>query len=485
IAPDFEAPQDHDTDSIYTAEITVADATGKLDSQLISVQIIDVNEPPQLLSAPAVLATEDNQYSYTLAATDPDAGAQLVLSVETLPQWLSLAAQSENTWTLTGLPANADVGDHLVSLQVSDGELSVSQQFTVAVENVNNAPAITSSGGAELVDLVASEFTNTVATFSASDIDLDSQLVYSITGGEDAPSFSIDPEQGILAFVITPDSLRPIDSNGDGVYLVEVTVSDQNGAADTQVVRISTGMQNGWEPSIVPVQGNLHQYEPVATIIVPADTQVKPEKDSDETASPYKVVDSRLNPETEPTPPSETRLQFPAQPLPLEFTVASVQGTRAGSASATDADLTQSNDTNVLRKILRIWQSQSLESLELQLGEHENSRFYRELDEQMEEMDSLAASENKKNKLIAQVATGVSITLTAGFVSWVLRAGSLVASLLSNMPIWRQMDVLPILSDREDGRGRLGDTVDGEAPVQTPSVTDADDKAEDLFRFRR
>ncbi|MBX2825310.1 MAG: cadherin-like domain-containing protein, partial [Gammaproteobacteria bacterium] len=193
IAPDFEAPQDHDTDSIYTAEITVADATGKVDSQLISVQIIDVNEPitsvtldntvvventdaddslvvgtfsvsdqdlvdsvsytivggadaasfsiggpqldllmlthsaldfetqpllevtvqatdsggngfdqsleigiadlnepPQLLSAPAVLATEDSQYSYTLAATDPDAGAQLVLSVETLPQWLSL-----------------------------------------------------------------------------------------------------------------------------------------------------------------------------------------------------------------------------------------------------------------------------------------------------------------------------------------------------------------------------------------------------------
>jgi hypothetical protein len=37
------------------------------------------------------------------------------------------------------------------------------------------------------------------------------------------------------------------------------------------------------------------------------------------------------------------------------------------------------------------------------------------------------------------------LSLSAGFVSWVLRAGSLLASFVSVFPLWRQFDPLPIL----------------------------------------
>ena len=44
--PDYENPADSDTDNVYAVEVTVDDGNGGSDSQLISVSVIDVNEPP-------------------------------------------------------------------------------------------------------------------------------------------------------------------------------------------------------------------------------------------------------------------------------------------------------------------------------------------------------------------------------------------------------------------------------------------------------
>ena len=39
-----------------------------------------------------------------------------------------------------------------------------------------------------------------------------------------------------------------------------------------------------------------------------------------------------------------------------------------------------------------------------------------------------------------------SVGLTAGYLSWLLRGGSLMASVLAAMPTWRTLDPLPVLS---------------------------------------
>jgi hypothetical protein len=48
-----------------------------------------------------------------------------------------------------------------------------------------------------------------------------------------------------------------------------------------------------------------------------------------------------------------------------------------------------------------------------------------------------------------------SIALTAGLFGWLLRGGSLVAALLSSIPLWRGFDPLVIVtqSRRSEGRG--------------------------------
>ena len=90
-------------------------------------------------------ATEDSAYSYAITTDDVDVGDTLAITASTLPSWLTLADNGDGTASLTGTPTNADVGDHSVVLEVSDGTETVSQSFTVTVTNTNDAPTFTST----------------------------------------------------------------------------------------------------------------------------------------------------------------------------------------------------------------------------------------------------------------------------------------------------------------------------------------------------
>jgi hypothetical protein len=56
--------------------------------------------------------------------------------------------------------------------------------------------------------------------------------------------------------------------------------------------------------------------------------------------------------------------------------------------------------------------------------------------------------------LLGRVASFSGIALSVGFVAWILRGGSLLASFLVSMPAWRHFDPLPVLGsggrDRRD-----------------------------------
>ena len=60
-----------------------------------------------------------------------------------------------------------------------------------------------------------------------------------------------------------------------------------------------------------------------------------------------------------------------------------------------------------------------------------------------------------------EVATGVSASLSVGYVVWLLRGGVLMGSMLSALPAWQMIDPLPILSRGVGGRGREGEDEDG------------------------
>ena len=82
--------------------------------------------------------TANATYTYNITTFDVD-GDPLAFSAVALPDWLSLVPGQQNAALLEGAPDIAQVGVHEVNIEVSDGEVTVAQVFSVTV--VEGAPS--------------------------------------------------------------------------------------------------------------------------------------------------------------------------------------------------------------------------------------------------------------------------------------------------------------------------------------------------------
>src|SRR6185369_2262828 len=51
---------------------------------------------------------------------------------------------------------------------------------------------------------------------------------------------------------------------------------------------------------------------------------------------------------------------------------------------------------------------------------------------------------------VSSVTSVSGAILTVGFVSWLLRSGALVSSLMATAPLWNRLDPVPILAGRRE-----------------------------------
>ena len=130
-----------------SSQITIlaTDTGGLFVPTTFTVTVNPVNDAPFFTSAPITSGTEDAAYTYNIVTLDPDTSDTLVITAPTLPGWLTLTDNNDSTATLTGTPANANVGSNNVTLRVNDGTTDVDQTFTIDVANVNDPPAFTST----------------------------------------------------------------------------------------------------------------------------------------------------------------------------------------------------------------------------------------------------------------------------------------------------------------------------------------------------
>ncbi len=109
-------------------------------TQVVTVTINGAEDTPVFDSTAITAATEDVAYSYTITTSDVDVES-VTITAPTLPAWLTFVDNGNGTATLSGTPTNAEVGNHNVVLNVSDGTLSSNQNFTIVVANTND-PAV-------------------------------------------------------------------------------------------------------------------------------------------------------------------------------------------------------------------------------------------------------------------------------------------------------------------------------------------------------
>jgi hypothetical protein len=79
-----------------------------------------------------------------------------------------------------------------------------------------------------------------------------------------------------------------------------------------------------------------------------------------------------------------------------------------------------------------------------------------------------------------KVFIGATTSLTAGIVSWVLRGGSLLASLMGTVPLLNRFDPIPILKSRNDEEDVEPDDDDDDTEITGP-VGERQKRVDDLF----
>ena len=75
-----------------------------------------------------------------------------------------------------------------------------------------------------------------------------------------------------------------------------------------------------------------------------------------------------------------------------------------------------------------------------------NAAMWSQIESAGRELDQAANIRNKRMQIVVGMVTGTSLSLTAGYLIWLLRGGSLLATVLAAMPMWRSFDPLPVLA---------------------------------------
>ena len=134
---------------------------------------------------------------------------------------------------------------------------------------VNQAPELTALSS----PLSVQENVSSVINLSAID-DTDSEgsgLTYAISGA-DKDRFTLNPSNGKLTFTAAPDYETPQDENSDNRYELTVTVTDSEGAADTQVLLVDVTDVDETPSANTPPTITSNDGQAVATLSVDENT---------------------------------------------------------------------------------------------------------------------------------------------------------------------------------------------------------------------
>ena len=213
----------------YTIIVIASD--GSLSARgTFRLRITNVNDAPVITTSGNFNVNEGQGRTVVgeIEATDADTGATSTYSLEGTDASLFNIGSSTGVITFKQTPdfenSQDDNGDNIydITVRVSDGELSDTQSYTVTVQNVNEVPVISTSGG---TNFNVQENQMGVGTIQATDLDASTTLTYSLEG-TDARFFNIGSSTGILSFIRAMDFESPQDSDSNNVYEITVKVSD-------------------------------------------------------------------------------------------------------------------------------------------------------------------------------------------------------------------------------------------------------------------
>ena len=200
----------------WWVNVSVSDGNSGMDFHNFTLTVSNVNDAPVFDTVSIPDATEDVFYTVTFSAHDIDnPNTDLNFYINTDCYWIG---PDHDNATISGTPDNDHVGLWNFSINLCDGDKTVIGNFTLTVNNVNDAPTITTGDVT-----TATEGEAYSVEYNATDMD-PTEDVLAWTLKTNATWLSINATSGILSG--TPTNAHV------GTCWVNVTVSDGNGGCD-------------------------------------------------------------------------------------------------------------------------------------------------------------------------------------------------------------------------------------------------------------
>ena len=213
------------------------------------------NSAPLISSTPIVSVVSGSEYRYLVTAIDPDDDDELTFGVTTAPESLQINQQDGQ---ISWLTTTADIGTHLLTIEVSDGRgglVSQSFQLTVLDATINLPPLFQS---APITRLDSGQD----YLYAPQVLDQNGDaLVFSLVAPP--PGFLIDSASGVVTALAL----------ADGDFDLNIQASDNRGGIANQAYRLSVGGNNPTSnvpfisstPSTSGAVGSLYLYQVLAS----------------------------------------------------------------------------------------------------------------------------------------------------------------------------------------------------------------------------
>ena len=253
----------------HNVTVIATDKAGMTASSPFTLTVTNTNDAPTVANAiPDLAASQSAPFQFTLPATtfaDVDVGTTLTYSATlssgaALPAWLNFDAASR---TFSGIPT--DVVSTTVRVTASDGTATVSDDFVITVNNVNDAPIVVSPiPNLSIAEKTPFAFTLPGNTFYDADADT---LTYTATQGNGAalPGW-LSFDAATRTFSGTPDNSQI------GSLTLKVTATDpSNTSASNQFNLIVTNVNDAPTVANAPVAQSVNE-DAAFSFVLPANT---------------------------------------------------------------------------------------------------------------------------------------------------------------------------------------------------------------------
>ena len=242
---------DHETAPSHTVTVTASDTSSASDFVIVTIEVTDVNEPPDAV-ADTARVSEDGDVTIDVLANDSDQEedrSALTLRVITNPRrgraTVNQPTDPGEQPTITYTPNGNYHGADIFTYEVRDsGSPSLTSRATVSVDvdAVNDPPSFPAPTTTRRLSEGANPGDSVGAPLTATDVDGSDRLTYSLFGN-DAGSFDIGPRSG----QITVGDRVAFDIVIKDTYTVMVAADDGNGSRATVEVTITV-----WSPPPPP-----------------------------------------------------------------------------------------------------------------------------------------------------------------------------------------------------------------------------------------